>query len=523
QLSSHITLEYPQQQHHHHYITSHHITSYHIIMPPEAPTGVRRAAKRTTTGSSDDAVREQTRVLPDEEGRPKRSAYRVGSASSPKVVIPPSSSRSPVATSSRAPSPKKRKFTLPDEPDWPALAHAIGHSTGYQPLAVAALRYAHRTDHTIAKDLQNHAGQALFNNTAGSIFCAMDRRALKALADGTYVDKLFSDEDFEQHVDHYDAQGRKQPCIYVRPLALADGSRPTVGDIRFLIRDLTAYIEESRTADERCFEIDSMYRECNKADYMNKVEAERYYLKSARSYRREVVRDFVKALEKHVNGLEDRDIFPFTIQYIGYCLNTVNREAQHSRTGGDNTGWLASLILSCMNYRFLKHLEETGDTRRNIEHGWKLHFHVIALLGHEKEAAIAEMLLACVARAYYWVGGLNVAKCGESVNSIRMENKTAAERKALWNSWSKFIMKETAWEYNLEHDAELSTAARESARKATLDAKRAGIAEKFRRLETFIQTFESLDLNRLDPAERAKLQKKYDDIKSTLKDLHQKV
>ncbi|KAF2122569.1 hypothetical protein BDV96DRAFT_593095 [Lophiotrema nucula] len=165
--------------------------------------------------------------------------------------------------------------------------------------------------------------------------------------------------------------------------------------------------------------------------------------------------------------------------------NTEKREDEHARTGSKSTGWLASLVLSGLNWRwYKKHRKLPGQPCFD---GYSLHFNVICLLADKNHAALAEIILACVARAYFWTGlGLNVAHCGQ-VGSVW--NTADGD----WEDWRRWILENTDMAANIFANVKLVEEKPKFA--AQIEEERAQIHHKRQDMEKFIGLVESMNLD----------------------------
>jgi hypothetical protein len=386
------------------------------------------------------------------------------------------------------------------EPDWFELAERFPDE-GYSPILTGALQYAAVTEHRIAIDLKQAMiknSESMYMDNAVNTLCVMPKRLVKEIVAGS-VAQVFRESsptnhlaEFHKIINDMDNQGGKQACIYMLELAGSTGQPMSVEEVRKLIWELRYYKAEAATHNKLAFEYDSLHD----PDWKTTVsinDGRRKYIEDKPTERRAVVDVFCSALEKLIHSKRDEEDFLPRLTYIGYAIDADKRKKQHAQTGSESKNWLASLVLSICKVRW-------------PYRGFKLHAHVICLLGDEKQAAIAEMLLAVISQSYYWTGrGFNIVLAGGSLASIEMKKKTSDERNQAWEDWKGYILNSTPWKENLAWVAEKTQKRIEDTQcapireeQAQLDAER----EEMEEIRGLLQDT-NWDDPKMDPAFRA--------------------
>jgi hypothetical protein len=433
-----------------------------------------------------------------------------------------STSDDAVATSSKAkvrkadtelmPWKRKRLQVRAMEADWVALAERF-EEEGYWPILDAALEYASGTEHRFAEQLEKHMhdrSESMYMDHASNTLCVMPRALLKEVVTGSVAEAYENSStgktspEFRDMLDELDEQGGKQACIYMLELADIHGDALGTYQIREIVKELRYYATKAQVSTIQFlhFKIDSLHDDEWEKSWSMAGNRRKYLEGKNPSERQAVIHVFCDALELLINGTEDGDDFRPGLTYIGYAIDAHARREQHSKTGSASTNWLSSLVVSICQVKW--------PTR-----GFELHFHVICLIGDEKQAAISEMLLAVITRSYYWTGrGFNIALCGISVGSIEMPSKPREEKTKLWRAWRHYILNNTPWEENVKWNAAKNKKLIENLQRVPIEATEARSAAKRVELEEFRTLMEEIDWD--DPAIDHSLK---DECERDLKDL----
>ncbi|RYN43325.1 hypothetical protein AA0113_g11599 [Alternaria arborescens] len=119
---------------------------------------------------------------------------------------------------------------------------------------------------------------------------------------------------------------------------------------------------------------------------------------------------------------ENKTHIPF-LQYVGYAIKGTQRKKQHDSLA--STSWL---------FLFTKYVCATWKNflptnMRNF---------TVCLITEEAIGPVAEMLLARLARAYYFAGGFSIGQAGASMSSLRLAKLSQVDREKVWEANAQY-------------------------------------------------------------------------------------
>lgn len=142
------------------------------------------------------------------------------------------------------------------------------------------------------------------------------------------------------------------------------------------------------------------------------------------SGKKRVLLGFSRALNRLADEAkkENKTHIPF-LQYVGYAIKGTQRKKQHDSLA--STSWL---------FLFTKYVCATW---KNFPPTNMRNF-TVCLITEEAIGPVAEMLLARLARAYYFAGGFSIGQAGASMSSLRLAKLSQVDREKVWEENAQY-------------------------------------------------------------------------------------
>ncbi len=288
---------------------------------------------------------------------------------------------------------------------------------------------------------------------------------------------------------------KEHPQIYIRNLVSfavdENGDRyhhMTAGRILEICSELELYIlpAAGRNHWKKCYEYDTAFdgdddgdSAWSKADskegfrrWLCKKDISGYMPVPSR-YRQ--VQVFIAAVRERVANMmaNHPDSSPVYVPmvYIGYALDNESRKMQHNAYN-DQSNWLANAFLAIAKIHWL-------DEKYTFTH-W-----AICPLARERQASIAEMVLARLTNAYYHNGGgFNIALAGQT-NSIK-----ATELK--WREHHEWLVKKWDFDDRVRHQSHLIASWQKEQDQQTREINDQQVQEEERRIKEITEELREL-------------------------------
>jgi len=314
---------------------------------------------------------------------------------------------------------------------------------GWLPLVRAAYDDEKLTDNNFAKRCSLEDWISVSDDALSTVEPAI----LKAICSGDVNATVKGDSDLRKVIQSYEDRADSQATIYLRQMTVGMGQEAlSVTHARGLALLARQYANQdtSDSAADMAYEID---KKALDEDWHIRytISGRRHFIEGSKGDvdvgKKRVLQSFSRALTRLADQAEknNKAYIPFP-QFIGYASKGHQDRSQHGETFTGTSSLFA----------FTKCCLESWKNFNPVE----MHHFTIFLIPDDAGGPIAYMLLARLARAYYFAGGLSIGQAAGSMLSHSLSKLNPQERGNVWLANTQWV-KDYA-NYEKTHATELA-------------------------------------------------------------------
>ncbi|KAI4676285.1 uncharacterized protein J4E88_007199 [Alternaria novae-zelandiae] len=344
---------------------------------------------------------------------------------------------------------------------------------GWLPLVRAAYDDEKLTDNNFAK----RCSLEDWINVSDDALSTVEPAILKAICSGDVNATVKGDSNLRKVIQSYEDRADSQAKIFLRQMTVGVGQEAlSVTHARNLALVAMQYANQdnSDSAADMAYEID---KKALDGDWHIRytISGRRYFIEGSKGDvdvgKKRVLQGFSCALTRLADQTEkdNKAYIPF-LQFVGYASKGHQDRSQH----GDTFTGTSSLLA------FTKCCLETWKNFNPVE----MHDFTICLIPDDTEGPVAYMLLARLARAYYFAGGLSIGQAAGSMLSLSLSKFKPQERGSVWMANTQWVKDYANYDKTLEKEV----ASRTKLQKAEYEAGMSADMEESTDFKTRLQS-----------------------------------
>ncbi|KAI4934931.1 hypothetical protein J4E85_002793 [Alternaria conjuncta] len=344
---------------------------------------------------------------------------------------------------------------------------------GWLPLVRAAYDDEKLTDNNFAK----RCSLEDWTNVSDDALSTVEPAILKAMCAGDVNATVKGDSDLRKVIQSYEDRADSQATIYLRQMTVGVGQEAlSVAHARDLALVAMQYANQYSTdsAADMAYEID---KKALGEDWHIRytISGRRHFIEGSKGDvdvgKKRVLQGFSRALTRLADQAEkDNKAYIPSLQFIGYASKGHQDRSQH----GDTLTGTSSLLA------FTKCCLESWKNFNPVE----MHHFTICLIPDDTGGPVAYMLLARLARAYYFAGGLSIGQAEASSLSLSLSRSKPQERGNVWMANTQWVKDYADYDKTLEKEV----ASRKKLQKAEYEAGMSAEMEEITDFKTRLQS-----------------------------------
>ena len=312
---------------------------------------------------------------------------------------------------------------------------------GWLPLVRAAYDDEKHTDNNFAK----RCSLEDWINVSDDALSTVEPAILKAICSGDVNATVKGDSNLHKVIQSYEDRTDSQATIYLQQMTVGVGQEAlSLTQARDLALAAMQYANQdtSDSAADMAYEID---KKALDGDWHIRytISGRRHFIEGSKGDvdvgKKRVLQGFSRALTRLADQAEkDNKAFISLLQFVGYASKGHKDRSQH----GDTFVGTSSLLA------FTKCCLESWKNVNPVE----MHHFTICLIPDDTGGPVAYMLLARLARAYYFAGGLSIGQAAASMLSLSLSMCNPLERGNVWMANTQWVKDYANYDKTLEKE-----------------------------------------------------------------------
>ncbi|KAI4921070.1 uncharacterized protein J4E92_008055 [Alternaria infectoria] len=352
---------------------------------------------------------------------------------------------------------------------------------GWLPLVRAAYDDEKLTDNNFAKRCSLEDWISVSDDALSTVEPAI----LKAICSGDVNATVKGDSDLGKIIQLYEDRADSQATIYLRQMTVGIGQEAlSVTHARDLALVAMQYANQdtSDSAADMAYAIDKKALD-DDWHIRYTISGRRHFIEGSKGDvdvgKTRVLQGFSRALTRFADQADknNKAYIPF-LQFVGYASRGHQDRSQHGETFTGTSSLFA----------FTKCCLESWKNFNPVE----MHHFTICLIPDDTGGPVAYMLLARLARAYYFAGGLSIGQAAGSMLSLSLSKFNPQERGNGWMANTQWAKDYANYDKTLEKEVASRTKLQKAEHKAGMSAEIEEITDFKTRLQSMREAVEEI-------------------------------